>query len=114
MPRGWAVPCRQNLTFYMTENSQLPLEAQLNLETGRIAWRELQRFFASGHAVAVTPGLDLVKVGTELARDNAHRWSQWMATGQVGLVSDEQAQAWHEADTQVWALVIKPWVLVQA
>jgi len=98
----------------MTENSQLPLETQLNLETGRIAWRELQRFFASGHAVAVAPGLDLVKVGSDLARDNANQWARWMESGQVALVSDQQAQAWHEADAQVWALVIKPWVLVQA
>jgi len=97
----------------MTENSQLPLETQLNLETGRIAWRELQRFFASGHAVAVAPELDLVKVGCDLARDNANQWARWMESGQVALVSDQQAQAWHEADAQVWALVIKPWVLVQ-
>lgn len=97
----------------MTENSQIPLETELNLETGRIAWRELQRFFAGGLALAVSSDLDLVKVGAELARDNAPQWSKWMDAGQVGLVSDDQAQAWYEADAQVWALVVRPWVLVQ-
>lgn len=93
--------------------AQLPLEKSLNLETARIPWRELQRFFASGNAVAVSPELDLVTVGAELARDNAQQLSEWMAQGKVDAVKAEQAQTWYEADAEMWALVIRPWVLVQ-
>ena len=96
----------------MTDDS-LPLEATLNLETATIPWRELQRFFAAGRAIAVAPELDLVKVGAELSRDNADQFKAWMEEGKVDAVSDAQAQAWFEADAEVWALVIKPYVLVQ-
>ncbi|WP_156491762.1 DUF2288 family protein, partial [Oleiphilus sp. HI0123] len=32
----------------------------------------------------------------------------------VAQVSDDQALAWYEADAELWTLVIKPWILVQA
>jgi len=90
-----------------------PLTANLNRETAPIAWRDLQRFFASGNAIAVAPELDLIEVGATLADDKAAQLSEWMQQGKVDAVSDAQAQAWFEADAQVWALVIRPWVLVQ-
>ncbi len=92
----------------------LPLSQRLNLETARIHWHELQGHFASGSVIAVAEGLDLIKVAEELARDNAEQIKVWMDAGQVQAVSDEQALAWYKANTELWALVIKPWVLVQS
>lgn len=88
--------------------------ATLNLETAQIAWRELQRYFASGVAIAVGPELDLVEVGFQIAEDNAEQIRQWMEGGQIGRVTDEQALAWYEADAIVWAVVARPYVLIQA
>jgi hypothetical protein len=31
----------------------------------------------------------------------------------IGKVTDEQASAWLAADTELWAVVVSPWVLVQ-
>ncbi|MEW5904550.1 MAG: DUF2288 domain-containing protein [Pseudomonadota bacterium] len=87
--------------------------AKMNLETSRIAWRELQRFFASGAAIFVSPGLDLVEVAFQISEDNKEQVLAWMGTGQVAKVSDEQALAWYERDTDVWAVVVSPYVLVQ-
>lgn len=89
------------------------LEQQLNLETAQIHWRELQRFFASGNAIAVDPTLDLTHVAAQIAADNAAQLKQWMASGLVDAVKDTQALQWYETDALVWAVVIKPWVLVQ-
>ncbi len=89
------------------------LEQQLNLETAQIHWRELQRFFASGNAIAVDPTLDLTHVAAQIAADNATLLKQWMDSGLVDAVKDTQALQWFEADALVWAVVIKPWVLVQ-
>jgi hypothetical protein len=97
----------------MNDDKQTPTPLDLNQETARIAWSELQRFFASGVTVAVAPELDLLKVASEFAQDNATAVSAWMQAGQVGAVSDEQALQWLEADADVWSLVVKPWVLVQ-
>jgi len=89
------------------------LASELVLETAQIRWHELQRFFASGNAIAVDTSLDLIQVATEITKDNATQVKVWMDTGLVDTVKDMQAAEWYEQDVSVWALVIKPWVLVQ-
>ena len=86
---------------------------KLNLETARIAWQELQRFFASGGAIYVSEELDLIEVAYQFSEDNKLQVERWMLTGQVARVSDEQALAWYEADAVMWAVVVSPYVLVQ-
>jgi hypothetical protein len=88
--------------------------ASVNLETARIAWKELQRYFASGVAIAVDADLDLVEVAFQISENNLVLVAQWLEAGQVARVTDEQALAWHEADAEVWAVVVRPYVLVQA
>ena len=89
------------------------LATELLQETAQISWRELQRFFASGHAIAVHSSLDLIYVATQITNDNAPQIKTWMNDGLVDVVKDSQAKDWFEQDAVVWALVIKPWVLVQ-
>lgn len=89
------------------------LQHQLLHETAQIPWRELQRFFAAGQAIAVHASLDLLQVANTLATDDATSLKTWMAAGKVDVVSDQQAAQWFEQDALVWAVVIKPWVLVQ-
>jgi hypothetical protein len=90
------------------------LASELVLETARIRWHELQRFFASGNAIAVDESLDLIHVATQITQDNAAQVKIWMESGLVDAVKDSQAKVWYEQDEIVWALVIKPWVLVQS
>jgi hypothetical protein len=89
------------------------LASELVLETAQIRWHELQRFFASGNAIAVDESLDLIKVAAEITKDNAAQVKAWMDSGLVDTVKDSKAAEWYEQDALVWALVIKPWVLVQ-
>jgi hypothetical protein len=89
------------------------LEQHINLETAQIHWHELQRFFASGNAISVDPSLDLTQVAAQIAGDNAIQLKQWMEAGLVDAVNDTQALQWYENNLKVWAVVIKPWVLVQ-
>lgn len=87
--------------------------AQVNSETAQIAWRELQRYFASGATIAVSAELDLVEVAFQIAQDNQALVAQWMEEGLLGRITDEQALAWFEADAIVWAVVARPFVLIQ-
>lgn len=87
--------------------------AKLNLETAQMAWRDMQRYFASGVALYIAPGLDLVEVGYQISVDNVAQIQTWMQAGQFGKVSDEQAAAWVAADAMLWTVVVSPWVLVQ-
>lgn len=96
-----------------TENHSEVFRAKVNLETSQIAWKELQRYFAGGVALAVAADLDLVEVAYQMSQDNAAKIRQWMAADKFGKVTDEQAAAWIEADALVWAVVVSPWVLVQ-
>jgi hypothetical protein len=96
-----------------TPNQHEIFRAKVNLETSRIAWKELQRFFASGVTMAVSAELDLVDVAFQISEDNKAQVEQWLVAGLLGRVTDEQAQAWFEADAEVWAVVVSPYVLVQ-
>lgn len=86
---------------------------KVNLETSQIPWSELQRFFARGQAIFVASDLDLVEVAYQFSKDNKPLVQQWMQDEKVGQVSDCQAQTWFENDSSVWAVVVKPWILVQ-
>lgn len=88
-------------------------KAKVNLETAQIHWSELQRFFAKGEAVWVSSDLDFINVAHQFSIDNKIQVQNWLENKQVALVSDEQALRWFEKDAQLWAVVIKPWILVQ-
>lgn len=89
------------------------MRAKLNQETSRIAWKELQRFFAAGRTLSVSAAVDLVEVAAQMSLDNKAQVEQWLAAGAIGPVTDVQAQAWYDADAVVWAVVVSPWVLIQ-
>lgn len=94
-------------------NHQEILRAKVNLETSRIPWKELQRFFASGTAISVSKELDLVEVALQVSEDNKAQVEDWLLSGKIGKVSDEQALTWYEADAEMWAVVVSPYVMVQ-
>jgi len=97
----------------MTVNHSELEKAKVNLETSQIAWTELQRFFAAGLAIAVDNKLDLVEVAYQFSNDNKALVEEWLESNRVGPVSDQQARNWHDNNADVWAVVVKPWVLVQ-
>ncbi len=95
----------------MTEEDST--KEKVNQETSKIAWSKLQRFFAQGLAVYISPSLDLVDVAGAFSKDNKALVEKWMHQQQVHLVTDQQAEKWVQNNTQVWAVVVKPWILVQ-
>ena len=95
------------------ENRGEIFRAKINLETSKIAWKELQRFFAGGKALLVSADLDLVEVAFQMSEDNVEQIRQWAATGKLAHVPEESAREWAETDALVWAVVVSPWVLVQ-
>lgn len=97
----------------MSTEQQKILRAKVNMETSRIHWKELERFFASGAAVMVSTQLDLVEVAFQMHNDNKAQFETWLTTGMLGKVTDAQALDWLAADAEVWAVVVSPWVLVQ-
>ena len=89
------------------------MREEYHRQTARIHWHELQTYYAHGSVIVVSPDLSLVDVAVQLGMDNTDSFQRWIATGEVAGVSDEQALAWYEANTLLWAVVAAPWVLVQ-
>ncbi|MET4693337.1 DUF2288 domain-containing protein [Endozoicomonas lisbonensis] len=89
------------------------VKEKLNLETARISWKELERFFAQGMVLNVTGSLDLIEAGCAIAKDDTQQVQRWLKGEQLAKVSDQQALEWHELDTELWSVVVRPWILVQ-
>ncbi|MBZ2207564.1 DUF2288 domain-containing protein [Massilia soli] len=89
------------------------LRIKINRETARLPWSELEKHFAQGNVVFVSPELDLIDVALRVSHDDKDSISRWMAEGKVAKVTDVQAATWSAADATVWASVVSPFVLVQ-
>ena len=96
-----------------TEFEQLSTKERLLSETARIAWKELQRFFAQGVVLNVDPELDLVEVACYVAEDDAQKLSELVKDELVVHPSNVQARNWYQQDAQLWSVVVAPYVLVQ-
>ena len=94
----------------MTSNPEKDevLYAKINLETAQIPWKELERFFAAGRIISVDDSVDMIQVATLMANDDAKAISDMLENKQI-----ERAQIWSETDASLWAVVVRPWILVQ-
>lgn len=89
------------------------IKAKIISETARINWRELQKFYAAGSVITVAPNLDLVEVAFAFNRDDKNAVANWLASGLVARTSEQHANMWYQQQTELWAAVVSPWILVQ-
>jgi len=89
------------------------LRAKLNLETGQLAWTDLERHFARGSVIKVAPGTDLVDIALHVAENNAITVQDWLTEGRIARAELADAEDWHARQPMFWAVVVAPWVLVQ-
>ena len=101
------------MTDQPVETSAELIRGKINSETARIAWTDLQRHFASGSTLFVESELDLVEVGYAFQEDDADQVAQWIEAGGIRAVESSQAKYWFDTNADVWAVVVKPWILIQ-
>ena len=63
--------------------------------------------------VFIASTLDLVEVAQAFSKDEKTQVEAWLKQNKVTKVSDQQAINWINSNIEVWAVVVKPWVLVQ-
>ena len=97
----------------LLQQSRAQERASIISETAKIPWLELQRFFAAGKVIWVASELDLVEVAWAMQQDDVKRVGAWTEQAELAPVSNEQARRWVAEDSLLWAVTIKPWVLVQ-
>ena len=72
----------------------------LNLETAKIAWKDLEVYFASGNVISISSNLDLTEVALQITKDNAVSLKDMLDSGirqndkKVGL--DTGSRLWLE------------------
>lgn len=89
------------------------IRAKIMAETARINWLDLQKFYAAGSVITVDSAVDLIDVAFAFSCDNQALVAQWLADRVVERTTEDQAKHWYGAQTELWAVVISPWVLVQ-
>jgi hypothetical protein len=63
--------------------------------------------------IDVSPGEDLVAIAEALVRDKADQIDRLHKSGRLHRATDHDATRWEEENSQFWAVVVAPWVLVQ-
>ncbi len=89
------------------------LKYELNRQTGRITWLELEKYFARGVVIKVFHDLDLVEVALSISRDNKQHIDDLLTKHHLEHASIDDAKLWTESQPDFWAIVIAPWVLIQ-
>ncbi|MBT8123888.1 MAG: DUF2288 family protein [Gammaproteobacteria bacterium] len=63
--------------------------------------------------ILVSDTLDLVEVGSEISSDHADQIKQWTEVELLARNFDQRAIAWGKNNTEVWTIVIRPWILIK-
>jgi hypothetical protein len=90
------------------------LREEFHQQTARIAWHDMQTYYARGSVIRVGEELNLVEVAVQLGMDNTGQFQAWIEAGAIASVRESEAQLWFDSNPTLWAVVAAPWVLVQA
>jgi hypothetical protein len=91
----------------------LPLGDLLNAQAGRISWTELSVHFARGRLLILSPGQDMIAIAAKIIEDNAFSLEQLISASCLRRAEDKDAIEWQNRQSEFWAVVVAPWVLVQ-
>ncbi|ANI53024.1 hypothetical protein PDR5_12940 [Pseudomonas sp. DR 5-09] len=73
----------------------------------------MERFYAQGALLWVDASLDLIAVAEAVASDQGEKVAAWLAEDKVAKLSETRALDIFERDPEMWAVVVRPWILVQ-
>jgi len=97
----------------MTLTPREEIIRKLNLETGKLPWQELERFFAKGLLIHADSSFDLLDVAATMAEDKKDRIEKLLANNRLAKPGIEQVRVWHDNQQVFWTVVVAPWILIQ-
>jgi len=97
----------------LDKNNPELIRKKLEGEVGPAGWKVLKPHFLRGAIITVAPDLDIIDVGVRVATDDAAQIEAWMSNGKITKPGHADADVWEKGGTEVTALVIAPFVLVQ-
>jgi len=97
----------------LVKNDPDSIRKKLEGEAGTADWKVLEPHFLRGAIIIIAPDLDIIDVGVKVATDDAAQIEAWMKGGKIAKPGQTDADRWEKAGTEVTALVVAPFVLVQ-
>ncbi len=98
----------------MTEPEIVKKErVELEKECAQIPYKELERFFAKGALILVGKSLNIIDVAEVIQEDDSYKLESWIESGQVVRVHDDHAMKWSKDKSNLLAVTMTPWVIVQ-
>ena len=93
-----------------------PSELYLKLmtETAKVQWSEVAPLYTRGVLLRVVGDLDLVSVAEAIANDDTVQVASWTSAGLLDRLPQDAADDYASRDATLWAVVVAPWVIVQA
>jgi len=94
-------------------DDEISTKDKLNLETAKIKWKDLELFFAKGSLIRVAAELDLVNTASLIAENDFQEVEGLIANQKIEFVTPSWAQQHCKPETEMWAVVVAPYVLCQ-
>jgi len=103
---------QESLKAELAEES-LTTEQRLNLETGKLSWKDLELFFAKGNLIRVEKSSDLIEVAALIADNKHHEIEGLIANRQIEFMTPGWVKENCERNTAFWTVVVAPYVVCQ-
>ncbi len=99
------------------QNSEPPAELtaleSLNLETGKISWKELELYFAKGILLRVNNKSDLIKIAETIALNDTRKLEEIILNKEIEFVTSGWVKDNCSGNPDLWAVVVAPYVVCQ-
>lgn len=89
-------------------------EEKIAKYTGEVGWKYLKPHYERGNVLWVDPELDLKEVAKAFTRDDSAQVADWLGCGDLVRIGDLHAEQWEGGDDLFLAVVVNPFVLMQA
>jgi len=89
------------------------IKAKLNMETGKLVWQELERYFAKGIVIHVDKEFDLLDIAAAIVEDQKDQVEKLLDLKKISKPDLEKAEKWHAQKQVFWTVVVAPWILIQ-
>lgn len=114
MSEGSENDCAEEMQYDMLGEDASTASEKLEKYTGEVSWEYLKKHFEAGALLYVDPALSITEVGEALVSDDAARVKEWRGKGDIVTPSAPHAEYWEKSGTVFRALVVSPFVLIQA
>jgi hypothetical protein len=97
----------------MSTQREAQLREKLTGELGVATWKSLLPEMLTKSLFFVSPDLDLVDVGVQVALDRTGEVKKWLETGALSRPTPEQISAWETSGSLFQFIILAPYVFFQ-